>query len=294
RGQNVPASFEGRTYLPEVTLGLLGLAGPSKFLRGEREKGVLLTVFQGVATLGVLVEEWRAREFRRDYDEFSERYEAAQSEEEAAYLHARMLRSYELAENARGERDVCLAAVAAPALYGLLENLVLDRSARPSAVRVDAMNFELSALSPASAMMRGMLFPGMGQMYAGRTTAGTAWGLCVTAAGASLLVAHGYYRSCRVDYNEALRDYVGSDSEEAASAARKRVEEEFDRMKDARLLRRVLGGVTAGLWVASALDALRIPPASPGEAGRGSTQSLKVGFSASPGSAQVAVSVPIW
>jgi len=259
RGETGTPSITPRGYLPETALTLAGIAGPSKFLRGEREKGILLSLAQGAAALAAGVEELRARDYSDRYEEALNNYREADDEQEAAVYHDRLLHNFEVARIARETRDICLVAAAFPWLSGFLENFVLDRPNSPLRVGNDALTFRLDRLNVPSAMLRGTLFPGMGHMYAGRRGAGYFWGGVVMSTVGAAIVSNAYYDECRLDYDEAMRDYLRASTEEDAEAARKVAEDKFDRMDDARNVRRALIGTAGGLWLLSILDSARFP-----------------------------------
>ncbi|UCF78255.1 MAG: PEGA domain-containing protein [Candidatus Eiseniibacteriota bacterium] len=292
-GPSSPFRVEPKLHLPDVALSLSGLAGPSKFLRGERQKGIVLSIAQGAALVGASVEEWRARDFRSKYDETRDKYRVAQSEEEAAFYHAEMKHNYELTESALESRNGYLIAAAVPAAYVLVENFLLGRRDAFVAVRGEEVTFGLRPVSMPAAMLRGALFPGMGHVYAGHGGLGAVWSASVLSAVGAALVADGSYRDSRVEYDEALSAYRSADTEEAARLARTELESSFESMEDAYQLRRVLRGVAVGLWVLSVLDAGRAATVWQGGVPAFGERSLSLDVRGVSNGLQVALSVPL-
>jgi hypothetical protein len=289
------ASAIARTgvHVPELALTLVGLAGPSKFVRGETQKGIILTVTQAAAVLGALEEEWLVRRYRDKYDDFRSKYLSAQSEEEAAFYHTKLSLNRGLADNARLARDGYLIAACVPSFYALVENVLLDRGTGLVSVGANGVAFRLKPVSMPSAMLRGVLFPGMGHIYSGHKSAGTFWGASVVSAAGAALVAQRYYRDCRLHYSEALREYENASTEEAAERARKKLEDEFETLDSASQTRRVVRGVAIGLWALSVLDAARASAIAPGETGVIPGKSFSLGISGSSDRIYVAVRVPL-
>jgi hypothetical protein len=212
------------------------------------------------------VEELRARDFKKKYDDFRDKYVSAQSEADAAAYHARMLHNHRLRENAMTARDEYLIAAAVPALFVVVENFVLERGATLVNVKRGQTTFGLRAVSMPSAMLRGMLFPGMGHVYSGHGGMGSVWSATVLSAVGAAFLAEGHYRGSRLEYDEAVSLYGGAGSEEAVTLARREMEDTFASLEDAHQLRRIVRSVALGLWVLSVLDAARVATISAGEA----------------------------
>ncbi|MCX5799829.1 MAG: hypothetical protein NTX17_00315 [Candidatus Eisenbacteria bacterium] len=277
----------------EVVTTLAGLAGPSKFVRGETQKGIILSITQGIAVLGAAREEWRAERYREKYQEFDSKYKSARNEEEAAVYHTKLSRNYEFAKNARFARNGYLMAAAVPAVYGFLENVLLDRGSGVVGAGANGLSFRLKPVSMSSSVLRGTLFPGMGHIYAGHKSAGTFWSASVVSAAGAALIAQQYYRDCQVRYSEALHKYETASTEEAVLMARQEVEDKFDTLDGASLAKRTLRGLTLGLWALSILDAARASTIAPEESGSVPGKSLSMDVSGTSGGVYVAVRVPI-
>ncbi len=284
---------EPAVHLPNVALTLSGLAGPSKFLRGERQKGLILTFAQGAAAVAASIEEWRARDFKKKYDDFRDKYVSAQSEQEASSLHSRMLHNYRLRENALEARDEYLIAVAVPALYVVIENFLLERGPALATVKRGETTFGLRPVSMPSAMLRGILFPGMGHVYSGHGGAGSVWSATVLSAVGVTLLAESHYRDSQLDYDEAVSVYEGAGSEEEAAAARRKMEDSFSSLEDAYQLRRSLRGVVLGLWVLSVLDAARVTTISAGEHLPSGRRPLSMSVRGVPDGVRVGLTIPL-
>jgi hypothetical protein len=280
-------------YMPEVATTLAGLAGPAKFVRGETQKGIILSITQGAAALGALEEERLAERYGDKYRRFESKYRSAQSEEEAALYHTKLSRNYELARNARLARDAYLIAAAVPSLYGLVENLLLDRGSGLVSAGANGLAFRLRPVSTPSAMLRGVLFPGMGHIYAGHKSMGTFWSASVVSAAGAALIAQRHYRDCQVDYSEALSQYEKASTEEAAKRAREGLEEKFEALDNASQTRRVLRGLALGLWALSILDAARASTIAPAETELVPGKSFSMDVSGSSDRIYVAVRVPL-
>jgi len=289
----VPLRVEPAVHMPNVALTLLGLGGPSKFVRGERQKGIILSVAQGAAAVAASVEELRARDFRKEYDDFRSKYLSAQSEEAAAFYHARMQHNYELRENAMEARDGYLIVAAVPAVYALLENFLLDGGSALVGVKGDEATFGLRPVSLPSAMLRGALFPGMGHIYCGEGGTGAVWSASVLSAVGAALVAESRYRDSRLDYDEALSEYGSADTEEGATLARRKLDDSFASMEDAYQLRRTLRGIALGLWVLSVLDAGRVATGWTRESVPSGRRSFSWNVYGVPNGVRMAVKIPL-
>lgn len=288
-----PVHGASAVHVPDLTLTLTGLAGPSKLLRGERRKGIILSIAQGAAAVAASVAEWRARDFGDKYDELRGKYVSAQSEGEAEFYHAGMQHNYELRRNAIDTRNAYLIATVVPAFYVLVENLLLDRGGALMAVRDDELTFGLRPVSMPSAMLRGTLFPGMGHVYSGQKTMGTVWGVSVLSAVGAALVADAYYRDSRLEYDEILSVYQNADTEEKASVARADLEDSFESMEDTYQLRRVLRGVALGLWVLSVLDAGRVATSAWGEPASSESRSFSMKVYGVSNGLKIGLKIPV-
>jgi hypothetical protein len=290
---DAPLRAQPAVYFPNVALTLAGLAGPSKFLRGEGQKAIILSVAQGAAALAASIEELRGRDFRNKYDDLRGKYVAAQSEEEAAFYRGEMLHNYRLRENAGEARDAYLIATAVPALYVLIENFLLDRGGTLMIARGGETTFRLRPVSMPSAMLRGILFPGMGHVYSGQRGMGSVWSVSILSAVGAALVADGHFRGSQLDYDEAVARYAGADSEEGVALARRELEDSFSSMEGAHQLRGVLRGVALGLWVVSVLDAGRVATISTGESLPSGGRSLSMDVYGVPNGLRIGLRVPL-
>lgn len=126
----------------------------------------------------------------------------------------------------------------------------------------------LSEKTKGRAVVRSLLYPGLGQGYLGRSFGGALYAGLATASGVTAIVSHLRYqgeldRVASLDAEYAALTPIGAEEAETARLVLAERDAAVTRSEDDRERRNGAVFVAAGVYVASILDALLGPPAGP-------------------------------
>jgi hypothetical protein len=115
-------------------------------------------------------------------------------------------------------------------------------------------DFRLKAKSPGSAMARS-IFPGLGQFYSDRPTAGTMLMIGTLGAAGGAVFMQMQYQTQKSDYEEAQRAYLDNTDLDQMAALRAEMQSAYDTMSSSHGTGQMLMMAAAGLWVYNIIDA---------------------------------------
>lgn len=296
---------EASDFRRERILRSLVLPGTGQIREGRSMEGALWTLTTFGASVAALTLEAK---YRDAHDRFtasnaaliefwSAAAEGGTQADEAAYfdlLHE-TFRLESVATSRLRDRNFTLGALGFYWGLNLIDAALFHPPFRVKEGSDGAVQVDLSEKTGPRRALRSLLYPGLGQCYAGQPLRAGAYAVAATAAGVTALVAHLQYKGGldRIDALERESASLGAGGT-AESEARARIAAErqaaVQRSDDDEETRNIAAIVAGAVYAASVIDALLSSPPSPPVEAAGP----RIGFVAPPagGGFGVGVRVP--
>jgi hypothetical protein len=228
--------------------------GYAQYRVGQHGKGVLFGV---AGTAAVTVALWAQHEFWQADDEVAAAQLAVAASGDATErerLRQEVLDAQEDKTFAGNRRNLALGAAGAAWGVSVLDALAFGPHFHVSQADEAALSIALKRKSRRDALLRSVLFPGLGQEYNGRRNKAVLVGFAGLGAGAWYLIAQNDYNGAVADFEKVRRRYEQSTSVDERTTLLDRQRVLFEEVDDQSRTRKIALGTLGGVWVLSLVD----------------------------------------
>ena len=110
------------------------------------------------------------------------------------------------------------------------------------------------------ALMRSLLFPGLGQLYSNQKLWGYGWIAAEAVMGGLIFMNYSNYQTAQDDYNNYHTSYVNETDPELIAEYRAQSQTSYADMESANDAMKSMAGIAAAVWIANAVHAYMVGP----------------------------------
>ncbi len=127
-----------------------------------------------------------------------------------------------------------------------------------SANKIESVQISINPKSKSKAMLKSIIFPGLGQKYSGRKLSSVMMFLTCTAAGAASIMFNNQYNKSEEEYNAAFEEYSNAITD--FNQLKTTVDSKYKSMKDNRKITNYMLYALSGFYIYNILDAAIFMP----------------------------------